>query len=273
MSRRITRRKINASCLVLFSVVFWALVSISEAALFDTAFLTGWTLATLVVLLALLNGKKKIPFIPIGSGVNWLQFHIYAGLFACMIFGLHIRLGIPTGNFEALLAMVFLLTAVSGLMGLIISRTIPKRLTNQGEPILFERIPTLIADLREDCEAIVLNSVAASNSRTVANFYIERMSPYFYNANHIFSQTLLSDRSRRQISEEIFSKKKFGGDSDSKFFGQLLDKLHQKAHLDYEYKSQALLKGWLFLHIPATFTLLLLVVIHIITVHAFDGSL
>ena len=44
-------------------------------------------------------------------------------------------------------------------------------------------------------------------------------------------------------------------------------------HLDFRLAHQAVLKGWLFVHIPATYSLLLLSVLHIIIVHAFDGAL
>ena len=52
-----------------------------------------------------------------------------------------------------------------------------------------------------------------------------------------------------------------------------LDRAHLKDDLDYQWARQMLLKGWLFIHIPLTFSLLVLVALHIFVVYGFRGNL
>ncbi len=57
-------------------------------------------------------------------------------------------------------------------------------------------------------------------------------------------------------------------------YSERLRALVRKKHeLDYHYALQATLKGWLFVHIPLTYGLLILAAIHTVLVHAFSGGL
>ena len=267
------RRKINFTCLALIVAVSAVMVSVLDVVLYDTAFLTGWVLLSALIVLTAFNGKKKIPFIPIGTSAMWLQFHIYTGIFSVILFGLHIEWRLPVGNLEACLTVLFLVVALSGVVGLILSRTIPPRLTTRGETILFDRIPVLIADLRKECEAIVTKSVTETDSRTVADFYAQRLAWFFHGPRHMLSHLLLSDRPLRKSIEEINSLERFATDTEEEFLEELAELTRQKTHLDYQYSLQAILKAWLFVHIPATFSLLIVAGVHVVLVHAFDGGL
>jgi len=48
--------------------------------------------------------------------------------------------------------------------------------------------------------------------------------------------------------------------------------VRQKDGLDYHYALQLVLKGWLFTHIPLTYSLLLLTLVHVVLVFAFSGG-
>ena len=113
------------------------------------SYLTGWTLCGVILLLTLYNGRKKLPFLPLLSSESWLQFHIYAGLLTGVLFAVHVSYKIPTGWFQGMLACLYLLVMASGLFGLFLSRVIPKRLTTRGNEVLFERIPSIRLQLRE----------------------------------------------------------------------------------------------------------------------------
>src|SRR5688572_14315422 len=96
------------------------------------AYLTGWTLLAFMLVLTLYNGRKKIPFLPLLKSKTWLQFHIYAGYFTFLLFLGHVRMRFPTGWFEITLASLYVLVMLSGILGLFISRSFPKRLTTRG---------------------------------------------------------------------------------------------------------------------------------------------
>ena len=75
--------------------------------------LYGWALFLLMLVLSLYNARKKLPFLPIGTSEGWLQFHIYAGLFAVLIFAFHIRFRWPTGWFDSILFALYALVTFS----------------------------------------------------------------------------------------------------------------------------------------------------------------
>ena len=115
-------------------------------------FLTGWALFGVILLLALYNGRKKLPFLPLLSSEEWLQIHIYAGLLTGVLFAVHINYTITSGWFQGVLAWLYLLVMASGFFGLFLSRAIPKRLTTRGGEVLFERIPAIRRQVREQAE-------------------------------------------------------------------------------------------------------------------------
>ncbi len=141
--------------------------------------LTGLTLFGVLVLLTLFNARKKLPFLPLLRASTWMQIHIYVGLFSCVLFGLHTGWRIPTGTFEVTLAVLFYLVAVSGILGLAISRWLPARLTAYGENVIFERIPALRSAVRREVEEMVVESVGKSQSSAIADFYEAKLRTYF----------------------------------------------------------------------------------------------
>jgi hypothetical protein len=48
--------------------------------------------------------------------------------------------------------------------------------------------------------------------------------------------------------------------------------VRQKDGLDYHQSLQTLLRGWLFVHIPLTYSLMLFSIMHIVLVYAFSGG-
>ena len=48
--------------------------------------------------------------------------------------------------------------------------------------------------------------------------------------------------------------------------------VREKDGLDYHHAHQLLLKIWLFVHIPLTYSLLLFILVHVVVVFAFFGG-
>ena len=60
-------------------------------------------------------------------------------------------------------------------------------------------------------------------------------------------------------------------EEERKYLNQLSDLVEQKDDLDYHYSLQAVLKYWLFVHIPLAYGLLIFTVIHIVSANAMTG--
>src|SRR3954447_17503189 len=82
------------------------------------AYLSGWLLFAVILILTFYNARKKLSFLPLLTSEGWLQFHIYAALLTAVLFCVHISYKIPSGWFERTLAAVYALVMLSGFFGL-----------------------------------------------------------------------------------------------------------------------------------------------------------
>src|SRR6185312_14917817 len=154
------------------------------------AYLSGWLLFAVMLILTFYNARKKLSFLPLLTSEGWLQFHIYAALFTAVLFGVHISYKIPTGWFERTLAALYALVMLSGLFGLFTSRGIPKRLTTRGGEVVFERIPGIRRQLQERAETLALKSVEEVKSPTIADFYVRDLKYFFDGTRNVIPHWL-----------------------------------------------------------------------------------
>lgn len=235
-------------------------------------YLSGWILLALMLILTAYNWIKKIPFLPIGTSRGWMQVHIYIGLLAAVLFGIHLRGRIPTGPFEQVLAAFFILVTLSGIAGLFLSRSLPKRLTTTGGEVPFHRIHIIRRDLREQARALAFATVSASQSVIIPDYFTRRLEPFFAKPRNFWLHLMEVRRPLNTLLKEIGELDRYAGSDDKGTLQRLGQLVRQKDVLDYHYALQSVLKAWLFIHIPFTYGLLLLVVLHVVLVYSFSGG-
>lgn len=235
-------------------------------------YITGWFLLGLMLLLTLYNGRKKIPFLPLANSRDWLQFHIYAGWFTLLLFLLHIRFKIPTGWFEITLAFLYAIVMLSGIVGLFISRSFPKRLTTRGGEVLFETIPVVRRNLRNRAEELTLKSVPDVQASTVADFYTNELAGFFAAPKNYWKHLFEIRSPLNHLLKKVDDLTRFLNEKERKVMSEFSDLIRQKDGLDYHYSLQLTLKIWLFVHIPLTYSLLIFSIVHLVLVFAFSGG-
>ena len=236
------------------------------------SYLTGWALFGLILLLSLYNARKKLPFVPLLSSELWLQSHIYGGLLTAALFAVHISYKMPTGWFEGMLAWLYVMVMLSGFFGLFVSRAIPKRLTTRGGEVLFERIPSIRRQLQERAEALALTSLAQVQSSTVADFYARELKNFFEGSRNVGLHLLEVRSPLNRLLNKITDLNRYLNEQERTTLDQIAGLVRQKDGLDYHYALQLLLKVWLFVHIPLTYSLLLYTLAHVVLVFAFSGG-
>ncbi len=239
-------------------------------ALPDYAFLTGWILFGAMVVLALFNARKKLPFLPLGKAETWLQIHIYLGFFTVVLLLIHLNFRLPRGWFETALASLFALVSASGVVGLFFSRTLPRRLATRGGEVLFEKIPALRHALKAAAESLALG--ADAKSPFIAEFYTHRLAPFFSGPRHFWLHVCESRRPLNALIAEIDDLRRFANTAESEKIERLAALARQKDGLDYHRALQLALKLWLFVHIPLTYGLMIFTLVHIILVFGFSGG-
>jgi len=239
----------------------------------DTARTSGWGLFAMICFLAAYNLRKKLPFLHLGASATWLQLHIYFGLLTAVVFGVHVGWRVPNGLVESLLTTLYLFVFVSGVIGLFLSRSLPKRLTTRGEEVLFERIPIYRKRIQAEVEAFVFDGLEASESTAVSQFYTDRLRPFFSQTRNYWQHLVQSNRSRFGLLKEMQAYGRYLNDSEREVMMRLVTSVEAKDDLDYQFSLQATLKYWLFVHVPLTYALLVFAVLHLLLVSAFAGGI
>ncbi len=238
----------------------------------DTAYLSGWILLTLTLFLTLYNARKKLTYPPLVRASTWLHFHAYGGMLSLVAFLVHLRFQWPNGRIEVVLATLFVAVAGSGIVGLFLSRAVPPRLAVRGEEVIFERIPVFRRKLREQAEQLVVDCVEVAHASTLADFYTERLADFFAGPRHFWRHLAQSSRRSRGLLAELASLDRYLGDREREAAKELAGLIEAKDSLDYHHALQGTLKGWLFVHIPLTYAMLVFIVVHVVLVHAFRGA-
>ncbi|MBS0664348.1 MAG: hypothetical protein JSR48_13870 [Verrucomicrobia bacterium] len=233
---------------------------------------TGWLLFALMLGLTAYNARKKLPFLPLFSSRLWLQLHVYAGLFTAVVYGLHAGCRVPAGWFEGILAALFALVTVSGLVGWWLSRQVPRRLTTVGGEVLYERIPIIRRQLRLQAEAAALQAIPEHGATTLADFYNRDLSAYFAGPQPFWRSIFSTRRRLNLLLGSLAETRRYLTASENANADRLADLIRQKDALDFQRSSQLALKAWLFVHIPLTYALLLYSVVHVVLVYAFSGG-
>ena len=271
----ISRRLRNVGFAILVVVPTAILIGLQafNVALYQEQFLSGWLLIGVVLLLVLYNARKKLSMLPIGTAANWLQLHIYLGLLSILLFFLHVSWRIPDGWLEGLLAVFFIGVSLSGVIGLYLNRRLSKLLTRRGEEIIFERIPGFIAELRTEAEELALQCAAGTNSSTISDFYAADLAPFFSGPKNLIRHFRGSRQTLFDLIKQTSNMDRYLNDKEREFAGKLRQLIEKKDELDYQYALQAILKGWLFIHIPLTYGMIILAAIHLVLAYAFSGGL
>src|SRR5262249_55234736 len=153
----------------------------------------------------------------------------------------------PVGWFNWVFTALYSLVMISGIVGWIWSRTIPKRLTAHGGEVIWETIPARQAGIRREAEAVVLQSPL------LGEFYGEQLRDTW-----------------RDAAAKLTDLKKFLKEEERPLADKLAALAKESDDLNFHYRQQLYLKAWLFVHIPLTYGLIIFMVAHIVIVYAFS---
>jgi hypothetical protein len=263
-------RNASISLAVLVALAFW--VRAQHSALRPTTFATGYLLLAAIGFLALYNVRKKLPFLPLGSSAAWLQAHLYVGMGTMAVFAMHVGTSWPHGALNICLAVVYLLTVGSGLWGLYLSRSIPAQLARVGREAIYERIPALRVQVRQQASELMLQAVSVSGATTLADFYSNRLYDYFERPGDWTYTLLPTSARRRALMRELHDIRRYLSDQEQTFCERLFGLVRAKDDLDFQQSRQGILKLWLFAHMALTCSLLALGTLHGLVALAFSGG-
>lgn len=271
--RPLTRRRYRSLALAILAVAAIAVwLRWVDLDLGRRPFASGYLLYGLVAFLALFNIRKKLPTLPLGSASTWLQLHIYIGLVAGGVFALHLAWRLPNGGLEGLLAMSFVMTFVSGLVGLVVTRRTPRLINRVSSQVIFERVPQLRRALARQSQSAVVESVAESGATTLADFYTHRLFDFFARPRPVGYFFRPSSARRKKLLADMQQLERYLSPAEKSGLDRLFALVRRKDDLDFQESRQRLLKLWLFGHIAVTYVLVTLATAHGVIALAFRGD-
>ena len=193
----------------------------------------------------------------LGTAAAWLQLHFYGGGLFLLLVALHAGARWPTGALGWWLWALALWVVLTGGLGLFIQRTVPRVLAaGAATEVHYDRIAEHVEDLR-----VRALQVAEASEAPVRTLYAGSLAAAMAAPRRDLGVLLDAGGGRRLDPIEHLR-----GLLDREERGRLdeLERLYRaKLDLDTHYTLQQLLRGWLWLHVPASIALVLLVVLHI----------
>jgi hypothetical protein len=141
-------------------------------------------------------------------------------------------------------------------------------LATRGGEVLYENIPALRHALRQEAETLALSG----GQSAIAEFYVQHLSEFFAGAKYFWAHLLDSRRPLNALVSELDELRRYLNESERATVEKLSELAQRKDGLDYHHALQATLKLWLFVHLPLTYSLMILSVLHVVLVFAFSGG-
>jgi Fe-S-cluster-containing dehydrogenase component/CRP-like cAMP-binding protein len=194
----------------------------------------------------------------------WMLVHSYAGVIAAVLIMLHAGRS-SGGMLTTGLTLSFDLTIVTGLLGILFYKMLPRALTSiEGSPLLIDDLRARREELRAE-----LTSAVGSASTQAQDKIRRHISARFWSTGYLLRQYLL----RRELGSEIEAGKqrleKFGSglsEPDRQAMYRATEAAVTTRRVDALIYLHRLLKLWLPPHIAASSLMLALLVAHIIQV-------
>ncbi len=224
----------------------------------------GYGIAATVLLAGVLAYAVRRRTIPGRLGRTWayLQFHVYGGTVFLLLVFMHVGFKVPHGILTWWLWFLSIWVVLSGLLGIVLQKWIPTIL-NSGLSleVHYDRIPELIAEIKQRADEL-----AAGCEYSIRALYRKHMAPtlagpetrliyYLDITGGIQARTEPFDYLRGLLPAE--QKEKLDA----------LQAMYQtKLEIDAHYTLQKALRGWLYLHVPVSIVVLVLLALHVFAV-------
>ncbi len=230
----------------------------------------------------LLAGRKKLPVWRLGRAQTWMRGHLWLGLLSLPLILFHggFRFG---GPLTSVLMVLLIIVVASGLFGAALQHYMPNVMTAEvSKETIFEQIDHVRAGLIAETDEMIAATVgsgrapgtkqsarsAAAIGQTAAlapeaalpisTFYANEMRPFLQEEGPQ-NQPLADANTARTIFAELRSLLPPEAHDTVKRFEEICDEERQ---LRRQARLHHWLHGWLMLHIPLSFALLLLGCVH-----------
>lgn len=223
----------------------------------------------LMAFAGLLGLRRAFPAWRLGRPETWLRAHLWLGLLAVPWTFYHagFRFG---GPLTTTLMILLILVTLSGLLGVILQQILPRVMTSRvGMETIYEQIGHVLEQLLAEAdafmvplvgplvEAVVSGPTPAEGGRPMRDFYLKQVRPFLAGSA---SQGALSTAARSAVA--FSSVRPLVPPPLQDTLRDLEIVCEERRQLLSQKKLHRWLHGWLLVHVPLSYALLLLGAVH-----------
>lgn len=269
----------QAAFIVITSVAIFWLVWLYGSSLRDPRYLDGWLLAVCMIVQVMFHVRRKSTNLTPKASKTWRRVHVFLGYVIIAIFIFHSDFGFPDTEFEWALWTCTVLILISGVFGTYLSWAVQAKAL-AGDDIAYDRIPKRRAELAREIHALAtaaetgpaLALPTAPYNDWILDFYTTKLRGFFQSHLNFAAHLVGSQRHMKQLMGEFESLERYVGKSGQEKLREMKALVQEKDRLDFARVQMGLSKAWLFIHIPVTYSLIVLTVLHVVVVYSFSSG-
>jgi hypothetical protein len=259
--------------------LFW-LVWIYGSGLRDPRYLDGWLLAGGMGVQLAFHLAIKTAALSAKAAARWRQLHIFIGYLLIAAFLSHSDFSLPDTAFEWGLWAGFGLVSLSGIFGtylawsLKVKHAIDERIGYAGIPGRRAELArdVLTAVTKTDPAAAAIALPAPPYDAWIGDLYSTQLRDFFQGQRNFGAHLIGSERPLKRLTDEIDNLTAYVDKQSQEKLALIKTLVIEKDRLDFARVYLGLSKSWQFVHVPVTYVLIVLSVLHVVVVYAFSSG-
>jgi hypothetical protein len=278
-SRYVTSQTVQGFLIAVFSGGLFWLVWIYGSGLRHPRYLDGWMMAGGISLQLYFHIAIKTASLSPKSAKRWRTIHIFLGYLLIAVFLSHTGFSLPDNGLEWALWTGFVLVTLSGIFGTYLAWSLKSK-SGIDDGVSYDRIPTRRAELARDIHAVVVTTdptaaaialPAPPHDAWIRDLYTTHLRDFFQGPRNFTDHLIGSQRTLKRLTDEIDNLSRYVDQRSQDKLTAIKNLVIEKDRLDFARVYLGLARGWLFVHVPVTYSLTLLIVLHVLVVHAFSS--
>ena len=104
------------------------------------------------------------------------------------------------------------------------------------------------------------------------DLYTTHLRDFFQGQRNFTAHLIGSQRPLKRLTDEIDNLSRYVDQQSQEKLAAIKNLVVEKDRLDFARVYLGLTKGWLFVHVPVTYALMVLTVLHVLVVYAFSSG-
>lgn len=266
--------------ILLISIGLFLLVWIYGNGLRDPRYFDGWVLAGGMILQWQFHlAIKAARLSPVSvKRLRWI--HIFIGYLLIAAFVSHSDFSLPDTGFEWALWTGFVLVILSGILNTYLSWSLSVR-QSLSDPISYGRIPERRAELAHEVHVAVTRSSpdpvavalpAPSYDEWISDLHTNHLRDFFQGPRNYMSHLVGSQQPLIGLIREIDNLSGYVDANSQKTLALIKNLVIEKDRLDFARVYIGLTRSSLLVHVPVTYGLTVMTIIHVVVVYAFSSG-